>query len=96
MEEMLNKPKLERLLRDSYANYVVQTALDYAEPVQRVKVKRYRLGKKIFIMTNILSFSLSNVFAHCYLLYATHLMANASRAKSIVNHSSDQSCIIMI
>lgn len=93
MEEMLNKPKLERLLRDSYANYVVQTALDYAEPVQRVKVKRYRLDK---IMTDILSFSLSNVFAHCYLLYATHLMANASRAKSIVNHSSDQSCIIMI
>ena len=41
MEEMLNKSKLERLLRDSYANYVVQTALDYAEPAQRLKVKIY-------------------------------------------------------
>lgn len=38
--------------------------------------------------------SLLNVFDLCYLLYATHLMVNASRAKSIVNHS-DQFCIII-
>lgn len=32
IEEMLNANELERLLRDSYANYVVQTAMDYADP----------------------------------------------------------------
>ncbi|ORY74336.1 armadillo-type protein [Protomyces lactucae-debilis] len=35
IEELLNKSRLEKLLRDSYANYVVQTALDYADPKQR-------------------------------------------------------------
>ncbi|CAG8438234.1 8891_t:CDS:10 [Diversispora eburnea] len=37
IEEMLNKSKLDKLLRDSFANYVVQTSLDYADPVQRVQ-----------------------------------------------------------
>ncbi|KAL9134916.1 MAG: hypothetical protein Q9175_003903 [Cornicularia normoerica] len=32
IEEMLNPNELERMLRDSYANYVVQTALDFADP----------------------------------------------------------------
>lgn len=32
IEEMLNAPELERMLKDSYANYVVQTAMDYADP----------------------------------------------------------------
>ena len=32
IEEMLNANELERMLRDSYANYVVQTAMDYADP----------------------------------------------------------------
>lgn len=32
---MLNKTRLEKLLRDSYANYVVQTSLDCADPAQR-------------------------------------------------------------
>ena len=32
IEEMLNANELERMLKDSYANYVVQTALDYADP----------------------------------------------------------------
>ena len=31
IEEMLNKDELEKMLRDSYANYVVQTAIDYAD-----------------------------------------------------------------
>ncbi|KAH9947956.1 ARM repeat-containing protein [Amylocystis lapponica] len=31
----LNRTRLEKLLRDSYGNYCVQTALDYAEPSQR-------------------------------------------------------------
>ncbi|EPS92758.1 hypothetical protein FOMPIDRAFT_1033894 [Fomitopsis schrenkii] len=33
--ELLNRKRLEKLLRDSYGNYCVQTALDYAEPAQR-------------------------------------------------------------
>ncbi|KAI1786295.1 ARM repeat-containing protein [Ganoderma leucocontextum] len=33
--ELLNRTRLEKLLRDSYGNYCVQTALDYAEPAQR-------------------------------------------------------------
>lgn len=32
IEEMLNSNELEKMLRDSFANYVVQTALDYADP----------------------------------------------------------------
>ncbi|KAF8446365.1 ARM repeat-containing protein [Boletus edulis BED1] len=35
VEELLNRSRLEKLLRDSYGNYCVQTALDYAEPTQR-------------------------------------------------------------
>ncbi|KZT58397.1 ARM repeat-containing protein [Calocera cornea HHB12733] len=36
VEEFLNRAKLEKLLRDSFGNYCVQTALDYAEPPQRM------------------------------------------------------------
>lgn len=32
IEEMLNVNELERMLKDAYANYVVQTAMDYADP----------------------------------------------------------------
>ncbi|KAF9234965.1 ARM repeat-containing protein [Melanogaster broomeanus] len=35
IEELLNRSRLEKLLRDSYGNYCVQTALDYAEATQR-------------------------------------------------------------
>ncbi|EIM83313.1 ARM repeat-containing protein [Stereum hirsutum FP-91666 SS1] len=35
IDELLNRTRLEKLLRDSYGNYCVQTALDYAEPAQR-------------------------------------------------------------
>jgi len=35
VEELLNRQRLENLLRDSFGNYVVQTSLDYAEPNQR-------------------------------------------------------------
>ena len=31
IEEMLNVNELERMLKDAYANYVVQTAMDYAD-----------------------------------------------------------------
>ncbi|RPA84704.1 ARM repeat-containing protein [Ascobolus immersus RN42] len=35
IEEMLDTSELERLLRDSFANYVIQTALESAEPTLR-------------------------------------------------------------
>ncbi|EJD04358.1 ARM repeat-containing protein [Fomitiporia mediterranea MF3/22] len=35
IEELLNRTRLEKLLRDSFGNYCVQTALDYAESGQR-------------------------------------------------------------
>jgi hypothetical protein len=38
IEEMLNADELEKMLRDSFANYVVQTALDYAEPKTRERL----------------------------------------------------------
>jgi hypothetical protein len=38
VEELLSKDRLDKLLRDSYANYVVQTALDYADAKQRQEV----------------------------------------------------------
>ncbi|CAG8771581.1 15905_t:CDS:2, partial [Acaulospora morrowiae] len=38
IDEMLNMNRLDKLLRDSYANYVVQTSLDYADPVQRAQL----------------------------------------------------------
>ncbi|UZO12630.1 uncharacterized protein OCT59_004156 [Rhizophagus irregularis] len=38
IDEMLNRNQLDKLLRDSYANYVVQTSLDYADPIQRAQL----------------------------------------------------------
>lgn len=38
IEEMLNPNELEKMLRDSFANYVVQTALDYAEPDTKTRL----------------------------------------------------------
>ncbi|KXS15099.1 ARM repeat-containing protein [Gonapodya prolifera JEL478] len=38
VDELLNKERLDKLLRDSYANYVVQTALDSADPIQKQKL----------------------------------------------------------
>jgi Pumilio-family RNA binding repeat len=38
VEEMLNSNELEKMLRDSYANYVVQTALDFVDPGMRAKL----------------------------------------------------------
>ncbi|KAL2821745.1 hypothetical protein BDW59DRAFT_174097 [Aspergillus cavernicola] len=35
IEEMLSGVELEKMLRDSFANYVVQTALDFADPETR-------------------------------------------------------------
>jgi hypothetical protein len=36
--ELLDRERLEALLKDLYANYVIQTALDCSEPAQRNKV----------------------------------------------------------
>ncbi|WFC96941.1 hypothetical protein MBRA1_003607 [Malassezia brasiliensis] len=38
IDELIDEARLESLLRDSFANYVVQTALDYAEPAQRAQL----------------------------------------------------------
>ncbi|KAI9742450.1 MAG: hypothetical protein M1818_003984 [Claussenomyces sp. TS43310] len=38
IEEMLQPSELDRLLRDSFANYVIQTALDYANPNMKARL----------------------------------------------------------
>ncbi|TVY84508.1 Pumilio domain-containing protein [Lachnellula suecica] len=38
IEEMLQPSELDRLLRDSFANYVIQTALDYANPQMKTRL----------------------------------------------------------
>lgn len=38
IEEMLNANELEKMLRDAFANYVVQTALDYADPEMKSRL----------------------------------------------------------
>jgi hypothetical protein len=38
IEEMLQPAELDRLLRDSFANYVIQTALDYANPSMKSRL----------------------------------------------------------
>jgi len=38
IEEMLQPNELDRLLRDSFANYVIQTALDYANPGMKARL----------------------------------------------------------
>ncbi|KAI7848445.1 armadillo-type protein [Circinella umbellata] len=39
--ELLNETNIEKLLRDSFANYVVQTCLEYADQDQRVQLVEY-------------------------------------------------------
>ncbi|GME56648.1 Pumilio domain-containing protein [Neofusicoccum parvum] len=38
IEELLAQGELEKLIRDSYANYVVQTALDYADAPTKIRM----------------------------------------------------------
>ena len=38
IDEMIMGNELEKMLRDSFANYVVQTALDYADPTTRARI----------------------------------------------------------
>lgn len=38
VEELLTPNEMDRLLRDSYANYVIQTALEYATPYRKVRL----------------------------------------------------------
>ena len=38
IQEMVIPSELERMLRDSFANYVVQTAIDFADPETRTKL----------------------------------------------------------
>lgn len=39
----MNQSVMEKLLHDSFANYVVQTSLDFAEEDQRAEVKRHKI-----------------------------------------------------
>jgi len=41
--EVLNRSRLEKLLRDSYGNYVIQTILDYCDVNQRMLVSDTKL-----------------------------------------------------
>lgn len=54
--ELLNRNRLEKLLRDSFANYVVQTALDYAEPGQRILVSPFLPSQKEGGILTLISF----------------------------------------
>ena len=38
VEELLTPGEIDRLLRDSYANYVIQTALEYATPYMKIRL----------------------------------------------------------
>ncbi|KAI9931505.1 hypothetical protein MW887_010080 [Aspergillus wentii] len=38
IDEMLSGHELEKMLRDSFANYVVQTAMDFADPETRARI----------------------------------------------------------
>ncbi|CAK7217417.1 hypothetical protein SBRCBS47491_003159 [Sporothrix bragantina] len=38
VEELLQPGEIDRLMRDSFANYVIQTALDYATPYMKVRL----------------------------------------------------------
>ena len=38
IEELMHPKELEKLLRDPYANYVVQTAMDHADPEMKVRL----------------------------------------------------------
>ncbi len=38
IDEMLHTNELEKMLRDSFANYVVQTAMDYADPETKARI----------------------------------------------------------
>lgn len=38
IEEMLNGAELDKMLRDSFANYVVQTAMDFADPQTKLRL----------------------------------------------------------
>ncbi|KAA8895705.1 armadillo-type protein [Sphaerosporella brunnea] len=38
IEEMISSGRIEDMLRDCYANYVIQTSIDYADPVTRQKL----------------------------------------------------------
>lgn len=39
--ELMNESSIEKLLRDSFANYVVQTCLEYADEDQRLHVSQH-------------------------------------------------------
>lgn len=47
--EVLNRSRLEKLLRDSYGNYVIQTILDYCDANQRMLVSKVIARKRVVL-----------------------------------------------
>jgi hypothetical protein len=78
--EVLNRSRLEKLLRDSYGNYVIQTILDYCDPAQRMIVSESRQTKR----TKTLTYSLSSVFDLFCLLSETRHTGNEFSPSSLV------------
>lgn len=66
---------MEKLLHDSFANYVIQTSLDFADEDQRIQVK-YTLYFFKKSNSHFLYYSLLNVLNLYYLLFVQHLMVN--------------------
>lgn len=52
--ELMNEANIEKLLRDSFANYVIQTCLEYADQDQRVQVK-HQTDRKLWIFNVLLN-----------------------------------------
>ena len=77
--EVLNRSRLEKLLRDSYGNYVIQTILDYCDPAQRMIVSRPAQNFRV-----TLTCSSSSVSDLSSLLSETRLTASESSPSSPV------------
>ena len=77
ISELLNMDKLESMLKDLYANYVIQTALDCSDPLQRNKV-----GYSPSSSPKLNFSSWLTVLNPCYPLFAIPLLANEFRTRS--------------
>ncbi len=81
----MNQTAMEKLLHDSFANYVVQTSLDFADEDQRIEVNIYSFF--LYRILIVLNDSLSNVFVLYYLLFVQRLMVSVFIARYSVIQS---------
>lgn len=65
----MNEASIEKLLRDSFANYVIQTCLEYADQDQRFEVGTLS-SSRLYLLTDYINFSvsLSKLSDHYYRL----------------------------